>query len=765
MNNNKIAFISCVNDDKMYDECVQYINNINVPDGYEIDIISIKEAKCITSAYNAAMNSTDAKYKVYLHQDTLIVNKDFIQDIINIFNEDNKIGMLGVVGGTNIPTNGIWWEDPEKYGQVYESHTGKMELLAFAEVKSLYEEVKAIDGLIMITQYDIPWREELFDGWHFYDTSQCVEYNLAGYKIVVPRQEKPWCLHECGIANVQNGYDKYKDIFLEEYSNKILPLVSILIPTYNQIGFLREALESAVNQTYKNIEIIIGDDSTTDEVEKFIQQYIQKYDNISYFKNESIGMDYGISNINMLLSKSNGEYVNYLYHDDIFALSKIEKMVSCFLENPNITLVTSVRQAIDENGHYINNMEAFEKLFSQTSLVSGYNMNKYIMNSLINYIGEPTTVLFKKQYINKRFGCMNNLQFECNVDVATWSELLRYGDIVYISEVLSYFRMHANQNSNKMEVYIKGVVDWYNLIQENYKNGVIHSEKEFKDIIKKWLIDFTPRLIDIINEKEVSKIYLDKLENIYHSAVKDLFDYRGLELECEICNSKVERFLPFGYKEHNTDHTVEYNIIGSDTENFSCPNCYSHDRERHIFKFFDKLDMWDKNIIDKKILHIAPERHIQEKIRQMNTEEYICGDLYPTSDTIVRVDITDIQYNDNYFDFILCNHVLEHVPNDIKAIKELYRVLKSGGYAILQTPYSQMISNSFENIEINTKELRRKYYGQSDHVRIYGQDLFEKIKLAGFKLKIVKSEELFNSEEARIYGFNNKEDLILVFKE
>jgi mannose/fructose/N-acetylgalactosamine-specific phosphotransferase system component IIB len=161
MNNNKICFISCVNDDVQYNECLKYINNLYIPEGLEVEIKAVKEAVSICHGYNEAMRSCDAKYKVYLHQDTFIINKDFISDILKIFNGSEKVGMLGVCGAKTIPTNAVWWDSTHKYGKVYENHTGNMELLAFNEVYIDYENVKAIDGLIMVTQYDLPWRDSI----------------------------------------------------------------------------------------------------------------------------------------------------------------------------------------------------------------------------------------------------------------------------------------------------------------------------------------------------------------------------------------------------------------------------------------------------------------------------------------------------------------------------------------------------------------------------------------------------------------------------
>ncbi|MFL0251661.1 glycosyltransferase family protein [Clostridium neuense] len=221
--NKKICFISCVNNDLFYEECLKYIQNLIVPDGYTIDTISIKDAKSMCEGYNAAMFTSDAKYKVYLHQDTFIINKNFISDILELFNSNEQIGMLGVCGTETIPTNAIWWYSVHKYGKVYENHTGEMEILAFNEVNENYHNVKTLDGLIMVTQYDLPWRDDIFNGWHFYDISQCTEFILAGYEVVVPNQNTPWCIHDCGVVETKNGFNEYRNIYLDEYSKRIFP--------------------------------------------------------------------------------------------------------------------------------------------------------------------------------------------------------------------------------------------------------------------------------------------------------------------------------------------------------------------------------------------------------------------------------------------------------------------------------------------------------------------------------------------------------------
>ncbi len=219
-NEKKICFISCVNDEKTYQKSKQFINNLTIPESYKIEFICKKNSNCITKSYNEAMKETNAKYKVYLHQDVYIINNNFIKNIIDLFKSNNKIGMIGVVGSKYVPKNGVWWDEQCKYGKVYENHSGKLSLLNFSEVKDDYTNVSLIDGLIMITQYDIPWRDDLFDDWHFYDASQSKEFKNAGLKVVIPKQVSPWCIHDCEIVSTTN-YEKYRKIFINEYLNNI----------------------------------------------------------------------------------------------------------------------------------------------------------------------------------------------------------------------------------------------------------------------------------------------------------------------------------------------------------------------------------------------------------------------------------------------------------------------------------------------------------------------------------------------------------------
>jgi hypothetical protein len=219
MNDMKISFIYCTNDGMLYEESAAYIRSLSVLDGYEIELIPIVGASSMTAGYNEAMKRSDAKYKVYLHQDVFIIHSHFIYDMLSLFRSNANIGMLGVIGAKTIPASGIWWESDDKVGKVYDSHQGSMQLILADEVSGEYEMVQVVDGLLMATQYDLPWREDLFQGWHFYDASQCMEFAKAGYAVAVPKQEMPWCLHDSGITGTGLAFAVSRKLFCDTYVN------------------------------------------------------------------------------------------------------------------------------------------------------------------------------------------------------------------------------------------------------------------------------------------------------------------------------------------------------------------------------------------------------------------------------------------------------------------------------------------------------------------------------------------------------------------
>jgi SAM-dependent methyltransferase len=180
--------------------------------------------------------------------------------------------------------------------------------------------------------------------------------------------------------------------------------------------------------------------------------------------------------------------------------------------------------------------------------------------------------------------------------------------------------------------------------------------------------------------------------------------------------------------------------------------------------FFDKLALWEP-MKNGKILHFAPEVHLAKKISKQAPLEYIKADLYPSHQDIRVIDATAIPYSNDTFDFLIANHTLEHISDYRKALSEFYRVLKTNGIAVLQTPYSRLLKNNLEDEGIDSDSLRLFFHGQEDHVITFGEhQFFKSLEKTGFRLLIKRHEDCFDASTANYYGVPINEDLIMVTK-
>ena len=254
MDAKKIAFIACVNDEELYAECKKRIESLEIPPGYSIEIQKLVGAKGIPSAYNQAVQKTDAKYKVYLHQDTFLCNTRMLFQMLELFQSNPQIVMLGMVGGTRLPQSGIWFEDGlHSYGKVREYRRSAFKPFAklfgrrltvqrFIPVFGKYKPVLVIDGLLMITQYDLPWREDLYDSFLYYEGPQCLEYIKNGYLVAIPgqRDKDIWCIHWGPRTDrtreehdkMWEGIRKNTKIFVSEYNQFICTGIRNILDKY-----------------------------------------------------------------------------------------------------------------------------------------------------------------------------------------------------------------------------------------------------------------------------------------------------------------------------------------------------------------------------------------------------------------------------------------------------------------------------------------------------------------------------------------------------
>ncbi len=219
MKDHKFAFILCTNNTLLLEECLHYINHLIVPEGYEAELLTIPDAPCMTRGYNEAMQASDAKYKIYMHQDVFILNRNILRDLLAIFAADPQIGMVGMVGYEKVAADGIMWHTA-RTGSIYMRHpqTPYPALSDYRyNIADGYEYVAEIDGFFMATCHDLPWDSDRLDGWDFYDAFQSIRFLLQGYKIAVPCQRHPWCMHDDDKLLSLSNYDRYRQIFLQEF--------------------------------------------------------------------------------------------------------------------------------------------------------------------------------------------------------------------------------------------------------------------------------------------------------------------------------------------------------------------------------------------------------------------------------------------------------------------------------------------------------------------------------------------------------------------
>ena len=210
--------------------------------------------------------------------------------------------------------------------------------------------------------------------------------------------------------------------------------------------------------------------------------------------------------------------------------------------------------------------------------------------------------------------------------------------------------------------------------------------------------------------------------------------YRGKGFTDPINGKSYRKFLPYGYQKQRS------NVLS--------PGTLSLERHRLLWLYFDReTDFFDRAA---DVLHIAPEQAFVKRFRQLNHRSYITSDLHsPIAD--VQADICNLPFSDQQFDWVVCNHVLEHIPNDKIAMQEIYRVLKPGGTAILQVPL-RLDQNTFEDDRITDPKERAQVFGQYDHVRIYGKDYQNRLEQVGFTVKMLAYAEQLTSKEQTRYA-------------
>jgi hypothetical protein len=240
----------------------------------------------------------------------------------------------------------------------------------------------------------------------------------------------------------------------------------------------------------------------------------------------------------------------------------------------------------------------------------------------------------------------------------------------------------------------------------------------------------------------------------------------GNNFECPFCGGKYRKLLPGG---ENLPFFKDNNIIGGGRRvNMLCPHCHSTDRDRLIYYYLNSNELLFKPNLT--ILHIAPEPSLKKYLKKFSNIIYTSGDkfekgydgYYYAKDTL-SLDLTSLSFSDNSFDVVICNHVLEHIVDEKQALNEIYRVLKPGGWAIIQVPIASELVQTIED-NVDSDEDRVLKYGQRDHVRLYGLDYLTRLKSHGFTVKDWSPAAHYDQKLINRYAINALEKVFIASK-
>lgn len=298
-----------------------------------------------------------------------------------------------------------------------------------------------------------------------------------------------------------------------------LPRVSILIPTHNRPDYFEIALKSALEQSYENLEVVISDNSDDELTRERITPYLTDK-RIKYHREPGLT---ALNNFAKCLELASGEFVNFLMDDDIFHPDKISRMMNYFIKQPTVGLVTSFRQLIDEDGNFLPPANPTEQLFPKDTLIPGPDFGEFILKNGRNVLGEPTTVLARREDIGTQFGIYFGQQFVVLADVATWLSVLAKKDCVYIADALSYFRIHSGQDQKNSNMKVRATVDWFRLFMLSHRNGVFLKDRAaFHEMLAYKLNALTNYVTnnhadlrsEIYNQKEIQQLIADATEEL-----------------------------------------------------------------------------------------------------------------------------------------------------------------------------------------------------------------------------------------------------------
>ncbi|WP_321886119.1 glycosyltransferase [Paraburkholderia bannensis] len=586
--------------------------------------------------------------------------------------------------------------------------------------------------------------------------------------------------------------------------------VSILIPAYKE-QFLCRALASAQNQTFQDLEILVGDDTPDAALEDSVQSL--RDPRIRYFHH---GFQKGTRNAAALMRRASGKYIKWLFDDDVLMPQSVESLYNALVEQPQSAMAFHGRVIIDESDQ-VKGMPRQVVGAGEKALVARSYLTREMVSKLDNFIGEPSNTMFNRDHVD--FETMfdyRSWKLDFLGDVAMFLNLSEQAPLVAVGGYLSGFRRHSAQSSDGASAnFSAGLFEWELMLRGEAERGYLPPEalqtaqRHLQTVYTNFRGKF-PELDKLLaNLGELTEL---PPQDLYSSpsfvaalsdaraAVAARVDARRAALKargeariaallnaqsanlstperplagsakwqeklrgatphgkfCVLCEQPVQVWRPHPLAKHQREFMEQVESVGSTLLNYECPNCQCNDRDRHLWLYIHYSGALD-NASRKRILHIAPEMRLEPRIRRLEPLEYVAGDLHPRQPNHRKINVEALEFEDGYFDLIICNHVLEHVNDPARALAEFSRCLAPNGKLIAQTPYSPALRYTFELNRPVTPEFATRYFGQSDHVRLFGADIVDQFRASGLSGDLFPHHVVLGDIDAATVGCNPRE--------
>lgn len=554
--------------------------------------------------------------------------------------------------------------------------------------------------------------------------------------------------------------------------------VSILIPAYKS-QHLARAIGSALHQTFTDVEILVGDDTPDAALESIVKSINDP--RIEYFHH---GFQKGTLNFQALLERARGQYIKWLFDDDLLMPTSVETLVAALRANPDSPMAFHGRVMIDTNDNITFTPSPLLEM-GQTARVDRAFLVQNMVGKLNNFIGEPSNTMLNRERIGET-PLFNYRSWRLNFvgDVALYLNMSELGSLVAVGGYLSAFRQHAGQCSDQSSPnFSAGLYEWELMIRGEASDGLLSGPalQDAKRYLTRFYAPWTRSLPEIAR-------FAANLGELVERNPRELLDSPQFQTDlaharlavagritarrkpastqqkfCAVCEQPVAGWIPHPEANTNREFMQQMESVGSTLQNHLCPRCYCNDRERHVWLYLDRAKILD-GISQKRILHIAPEAGIERKIRVLQPKEYVVADLVPKKPEHTKIDIERLDFPDGYFDLVICNHVLNHVDRVDAALSEFSRCLAPSGHLIAQTPYSPILKRTFELNVAPGEAFATRYFGQNDHVRLFGTDIVERFRAAGLNGDLYPHTTVLNDIDPDLSGCNGREPFFLFSK-